>query len=113
MEVLRTEIESRLGFEVGDMQFKKSVYHAEKKLDSMIMRHGDANGCRRGLEYLAGLVCEDIKAGILSDATLLTAANIYNTEKERPKQDAQMDNPIVNVSAAKIKQNLQYGGRFL
>lgn len=101
METLKKEIESWLGFEVGDMQLKESVHHAEKKLASIILRYGDADGRRREPDYLAQLVCEDIKAGIFSKATLLRAANMHNMEKERSAKDqnAQMDNPIVNVSA--------------
>ena len=83
METLKKEIESRLGFEVGDMQMKESVHHAEKKLASIILRYGDADGRRREPDYLAQLVCEDIKAGIFSKVTLLRAANMHNMEKER------------------------------
>lgn len=101
METFKKEIESRLGFEVGDMQLKESVHHAEKKLASIILRYGDADGRRREQDYLEQLVFEDIEAGIFSKATLLRAANMHNMEKERSAKDqnAQMDNPIVNVSA--------------
>lgn len=101
MKTIKKEIESRLGFVVEDVQLKESMHHAEKKLASIILRYGDADGRRRDPDYLAQLVCEDIKAGIFSKATLLRAANIRNMEKERSakNQNAQMDNPIVNVSA--------------
>lgn len=101
MKTIKEEIESRLGFEVGDMQLKESVHHAEKKLASIILRYGDADGRRREPGYLAQLVCEDIKACIFSKATLLMAADMRNMEKERSakNQNAQMDSPIVNVSA--------------
>lgn len=115
MKELRKEIEDRLGFEVGDMQLKKSMCHAEKKLYSMILRYGDAGGRRREPDYLAQLVYEDIRADVFSEAALLKAVNTHNMEKERSakNRNAQMDNLIVNVSAVEIKQNLQYGGKFL
>ena len=61
METLKTDVEERLGFEVEDRQCQKSLYHARKKLCSIISRYGDADGRRREPEYLQELVCEDIK----------------------------------------------------
>ncbi len=83
METLKTDVEERLGFEVEDRQFQKSLYHARKKLCSIISRYGDADGRRREPEYLQELVCEDIKACALAEATMLMAVNMRNMEKER------------------------------
>lgn len=115
MEMLKKGVEKQLGFKVEEGQFQKSLHNARKKLCSIISRYGDADGRRREPEYLQELVCEDIKACVLAEATMLMAVNMRNMEKERSakNRNAQMDNPIVNVSAMKIKQNLQYGGKFL
>ncbi len=101
MESLKTGVEEKLGFKVEDRQFQKSLHHARKKLCSIISRYGDAGGRRLEPEYLQELVCEDIKANVLAEATMLMAVNMRNMEKERSakNQNAQMDNPIVNVSA--------------
>lgn len=102
LETFKKEIESRLGFEVGDMQLKESMHHAEKKLASIILRYGDADGRRREPDYLAQLVCEDIKAGIFSKATLLRAANMRSMEKERPADCR--DTPVsIHIVAWKCK----------
>ena len=97
METFKKEIESRLGFEVGAIQLKESIHYAQKKLASIILRYGDADGRRREPDYLAQLVCEDIRAGIFSKATLLRAANMCNMEKERLAdcQDTHISNHIV------------------
>lgn len=83
MEGLKTKIEKQMGFRISDRQFQKSVHNASKKLCSIISRYGDADGRRRGPEYLQELICEDIKACILADATMRMAANMGNMEKER------------------------------
>lgn len=101
MEKLKRDIENQLGFEVGERQFQKSLHNARKKLFSIISRYGDAGGRRREPEYLQELICEDIKACVLAEATMLMAVNMRNMEKERSakNQNAQTDNLIVNVSA--------------
>lgn len=101
MESLKTGVEEELGFKVEDRQFQKSLHHARKKLSSIISRYGDADGRRREPEYLQELICEDIKACLLAEAAMLMAVNMRNMEKERSakNRNAQMDNPIVNVSA--------------
>ncbi len=86
MEVLKAEIESRVGFKVGDGQFKRSVHNARKKLCSIISRFGDADGLRSEPEYLQELICEDIRACVLAGATMLMAADACKMEKERPKK---------------------------
>lgn len=84
MEMLKTDVEERLGFKIEDRQFQKSLHNARKKLCSIISRYGDADGCRREPEYLQELVCEDIKACALAEVTMLMAVNMRNMEKERP-----------------------------
>lgn len=83
MEKMKRSVEEQLGFEVGERQFQKSLHNARKKLCSIITRYGDADGCRREPEYLQELICEDIKASVLAEATMLMAVNMRNMEKER------------------------------
>ncbi|KAI4450600.1 hypothetical protein C823_005137 [Eubacterium plexicaudatum ASF492] len=83
METLKSGVEEQLGFEVGERQFQKSLHNAGKKLYSIISRYGDADGRRREPEYLQELICEDIKASVLAEATMLMAVNMRNMEKER------------------------------
>ncbi len=78
MEELKAEIESRVGFKVGDGQFQKSVHNARKKLFSIISRFGDADGLRREPEYLQELICEDIRACVLAGATMLMVYSAFN-----------------------------------
>ncbi|MDE7313551.1 MAG: hypothetical protein K2N87_18335 [Eubacterium sp.] len=83
MESLKIGVEEKLGFKVEDRQFQKSLHRARKKLCSIISRYGDADGRRLEPEYLQELVCEDIKANVLAEATMLMAVNMRNMEKER------------------------------
>lgn len=83
METLKMGVEKRLGFKVEDGQFQKSLHNARKKLHSIISRYGDADGRRRRPEYLQELICEDIGACVLAEATVLMAAAVLNMEKER------------------------------
>lgn len=84
METLKTDVEEQLGFEVEDRQFQKSLHHARKKLCSIISRYGDADGRRREPEYLQELVCEDIKACALAEATMLLAVKHAQYGKRTP-----------------------------
>lgn len=77
------DVEERLGFKVEDGRFQKSLHNARKKLCSIISRYGDADGLRREPEYLQELICEDIKACVLAEATMLMAVTMRNMEKER------------------------------
>lgn len=83
MEKMKRTVEEQLGFEVGERQFQKSLHNARKKLCTIITRYGDADGRRREPEYLQELICEDIKASVLAEATMLMAVNMRNMEKER------------------------------
>lgn len=83
MEKLKIGVEKQLGFKVGEKQFQKSLHNARKKLRSIISRYGDADDRRCEPEYLQELICEDIKACVLAEATMLMAVNMRNMEKER------------------------------
>lgn len=97
MEKMKRTVEEQLGFEVGERQFQKSLHNARKKLCTIITRYGDADGRRREPEYLQELICEDIKASVLAEATMLMAVNMRNMEKERLAdcRDTHISTPIV------------------
>ncbi len=84
METLKTDVEEQLGFKVEDRQFQKSLHHARKKLCFIISRYGDADGRRREPEYLQELICEDIKASVLAEATMLMAVKHAQYGKRAP-----------------------------
>lgn len=97
MEKMKRTVEEQLGFEVGERQFQKSLHNARKKLCTIITRYGDADGRRREPEYLQELICEDIKASVLAEATMLMAVNMRNMEKERlaDRRGTHISTPIV------------------
>ena len=70
---MKEVVENRLGFEIGTDQYEKGVILANKKLQSIIQRFGDANGVRRTPEYLAELIAEAIVSELLTEYTVLSA----------------------------------------
>lgn len=67
---MKSDIEQRLGVTIPDCLYSNGVVLAEKKLQSIILRYGDANGVRRTPDYLEELVTEAIKSELLTIYTL-------------------------------------------
>ncbi len=67
---MKKTIEDRIGIAIPDSVYEKGVANAKKKLQSIILRFGDANGVRRTPEYLEELVTEAIKSELLTEYTL-------------------------------------------
>lgn len=67
---MKSDIEQRLGFVIPDCLYSNGIVIAEKKLQSIILRYGDANGVRRTPDYLEELVTEAIRSELLTIYTL-------------------------------------------
>ncbi|MDR1630050.1 MAG: hypothetical protein LBS36_07560 [Oscillospiraceae bacterium] len=63
---VRTEAESFLGKEITDAEWNSAFPMAQRKLDCIIQRFGDANGERRQAYYLGRLVGENIRESAFS-----------------------------------------------
>ena len=66
---MKKTIEERIGVAIPNSVYEKGVANAEKKLQSLILRFGDANGVRRTPEYLEELVIEAVKSELLTEYT--------------------------------------------
>lgn len=67
---MKSNIEEVMGIEIPNYIYNKCFNIAEKKLQSIILRFGDANGVRRTPDYLEELVIEAIKSELLTIYTL-------------------------------------------
>lgn len=65
-ETLRLEAEQYLGTAIEPPEWDKARACAERKLEWIINREGDAGGARRELWYLAQFIAENVRASRLS-----------------------------------------------
>lgn len=65
-EALRLEAERYLGAAIEPPEWDMARAYAERKLEWIIKREGDAGGARRELWYLAQLIAESVRAVRLS-----------------------------------------------
>lgn len=70
---MKKRIEERLGMDISDHLFEVCLSSARNKLQSIILRFGDADGVRTTPGYLEELVIEAIKSELLSEYTLMMA----------------------------------------
>lgn len=63
---LRQQAEHYLGEPIEPSEWDKAKAYAERKLDGIIKREGDADGARRETWYLAQLIAETVRADRLS-----------------------------------------------
>lgn len=68
---LRAEAERYLGAIIFPEEWDKAKEDAERKLEWIISREGDADGARRELWYLAQLIAEAVRASRLTAYCLI------------------------------------------
>lgn len=71
---LRQQAECFFGAEMPPSEWDKAAEQAERKLNKIIEREGDAGGQRRELWYLAQLIAEAVKSSHFSRLTFEIAA---------------------------------------
>lgn len=86
---LQQQAEHYLGTEIEPSEWDKAKASAERKLDWIINREGDAGGERRKPYYLAQLIAEAVKAGRFTQFTLelcalMKYADDMGVKKEQP-----------------------------
>lgn len=88
MEALQQQAEHYLGEAIGPQEYLEAKASAERKLDWIISREGDADGERRKPYYIAQLIAEAVGAKRLSrylDALCeLSHSKQIGTKKEQP-----------------------------
>lgn len=81
-DALRPMAERYAGGSITDSEWREAIPQAERKLEWIIQREGDAGGERRKPYYIAQLIAEAVRAARLSLYTRIL--HELNEEKEAP-----------------------------
>lgn len=80
---LQRQAEAYLGAAIGPSEWDRAKAYAERKLQWIIEREGDADGARREPWYLAQLIAETVRADCLSQFTHALAELYSFAENEQ------------------------------
>lgn len=96
---VRQEAERLLGTAVEPWEWESASTYAERKLERIIEREGDAGGERREPWYMAQLIAEAVRGSRLSRLFDLMGREQFGVKKEQPTSEdvsrSKSDTPIV------------------
>ena len=83
-EPMQQQAERYLGTAIEPQEWRRACESAERKLQYIIDREGDANGERRKPYYLAQLIAEAVRSDRLQQLTEQLADCYMGTKKDSP-----------------------------
>ena len=117
-EPIQQQAERYLGAAIEPQEWRRACESAERKLQYIIDREGDANGARREPYYLAQLIAETVRCHRLSqylnEINELRELQAQGTKKDSPCPKTQgrlSTTPIVPQQLQECNRRIQNGER--